>query len=111
MVQFDNVQKLGRDNVDAVLTSFSAVSKGAQTAAVELAEFVKRSFDQGTSTLEKLVGVRTLDKALEIQTDFVRASYGSVVAQGAKLGELCTTTAREAYAPVEALVSSRQRGA
>ena len=54
--QFDTIQKFGKDNVDAALKSFGAVSKGAQAIAVEAADYAKKSFEQSTATLEKLVG-------------------------------------------------------
>jgi hypothetical protein len=110
-MQFDNVQKLSKDNVEAAMKSFGAISKGLQTVAVELADYAKRSFEQSTATVEKLVGVRTLDKALEIQTEFARTSYEGLVAQASKIGELYKNTAKEAYAPIETLVSKQPQTA
>ena len=105
MTQFDNLQKLGKDSIDAAMTSFGAMSRGLQSAAVEAAEFAKRSFEQGTSTVEKLVGARTVDAAFQIQGDYLRSYYEAVVAQTTKMGEIATATAKEAYAPVEGLVA------
>ena len=99
--QFENIQKFGKDNVEAALKSFGAVSKGAQEIAVEPADYAKKSFEQGTATLEKLVGVKTLDKAIEIQTDYLKASYESFVAQSSKVGELAANLAKEAFRPYE----------
>ncbi len=67
--QIDQFQKLGQDNVDVALKALGAVSKSAQAIAVETADYAKKSFEQSTATVEKLVGARTLDKAIEIQTD------------------------------------------
>lgn len=103
--QFDNFQKLGKDNMDAALKSISAVSTGAQTIAVEAADYAKKSFEQGTSTLEKLVGARTLDKAIEIQTDYLKTAYEGFVAQATKMGELYANVAKEAYKPIEGVVA------
>jgi len=99
--QIENIQKFGKDNVDAALKSLGAVSKGAQAIAVETADYAKKSFEQGTTTLEKLVGVKTFDKAIEIQTDYLKASYEGFVAQSSKIGELATNTAKEAFKPYE----------
>ncbi len=104
MIQFDQIQKLGKDNTDAALKSFGAVSKGAQAIAVESADFAKKSFEQGTATIEKLVGAKTLDKALEIQADYLRTAYEGVVAQSTKIGALYADVAREAFKPYEAFV-------
>ena len=56
MQQIDQIQKLGKDNVDAALKSFGVVSKGAQAIAVETADFAKTSFEQTSATFEKLAG-------------------------------------------------------
>ena len=103
--QFDQIQKLGKDNADAALKTFGAVSKGAQAIAVESADFAKKSFEQGTATFEKLLGAKSLDKAIEIQTDYVRSAYEGIVAQSTKIGELYANLAREALKPYEGLVA------
>ena len=105
MQQFENVQKFGKENADAALKSFGAVSKGVQAIAVETADYAKKSFEQGTATLEKLVGVKTLDKAIEIQTDYLKTSYEGFVAQSSKVGELAANTAKEAFRPFEGVVA------
>jgi hypothetical protein len=105
MIQFDQIQKLGKDNADAALKTFGAVSKGAQAIAVESADFAKKSFEQGTATIEKLVGVKTLDKALEIQTDYVRSAYEGFVAQSTKITELYANVAKDAFKPLERIVA------
>src|SRR3712207_3262726 len=101
MIQFDQIQKLGKDNADAALKTFGAVSKGAQAIAVETADFAKKSFEQGTATIEKLVGAKTLDKAVEIQAEYLRSTYEGVVAQSTKIGALYANVARDAFKPYE----------
>jgi hypothetical protein len=102
--QFDQIQKLGKDNADAALRTFGAVSKGAQAIAVESADFAKKSFEQSTATIEKLVGAKTLDKALEIQVDYLRTAYEGIVAQSTKIGALYANVARDAFKPFETLI-------
>jgi hypothetical protein len=105
MIQFDQIQKLGKDNADAALKSFGAVSKGAQAIAVESADFAKKSFEQGTATIEKLVGAKTIEKAIEIQTDYVRSAYEGMVAQSTKIGELYASLAKDLFKPYETLAA------
>ena len=101
-----HIQKFGKDNVDAALKSFGAVSKGAQAIAVEAADYAKKSFEQCTATLEKLVGAKTLDKAIEIQTDYLKSAYEGFVAQSTKIGELY---AEPRQGRLQALRGSRRR--
>ena len=103
--QFDQFQKFGQENVDAALKSFGAVSKGAQAIATEAADFARKSFEQGTATFEKLVGAKSLDKAIEIQTDYLKTSYEGFVAQSTKITELYANVAKEAFKPLEGIVA------
>jgi hypothetical protein len=102
--QFDQFQKLGKDNVDAAMKAFGAVSQGVQAISVEAADYAKKSFEHSTATIEKLVGVKTLDKAVEIQIEYVKGAYETFVAQATKMGELFANVAKEAAKPYEAFV-------
>lgn len=98
---FDDMQKIGKDNADMALKSFGAVSKGVQAIAVEVADYSKKSFEDGSATVEKLLGVKTLDKAIEIQTEAAKAAYETFVARATKIGELYTDLFKDAYRPLE----------
>jgi hypothetical protein len=50
MQQFDQIQKLSQENVDATMKAFGTVSKGAQAIAVETADYAKKAFEQSTAT-------------------------------------------------------------
>jgi hypothetical protein len=97
----EDMQKLGKDNMDATMSSMGALSKGFQTIAVELADYSKKMFEEGTAATEKLLGAKSLDKAFEVQSDYVKSAYEGFVSQSAKLGELYASLAQEAYKPYE----------
>lgn len=105
MMQFEAIQKVGKENVDAALKSFGAASKTMQTIAVETTDFTKKSFEQGTAAVEKLVAVKTIDKAFEIQADYAKTAYEGFVAQATKMGELYTAMAKDAFKPFEAAIA------
>lgn len=101
MMNFETMQKQGKDGMDAAMKSLGALARGAQAATMEMTDFAKKAVEQGGQTVEKLTQVRSLDKALEIQGEYVRSSYQGAVAQSTKLGEIATATAKEAFAAVE----------
>ena len=101
---FEDFQKLGKDNVETAVKQFGTVSKGFQAIATEVAGYSKKSFEDGSSAFEKLLGAKSLDKAMEIQTDFAKSAYEGFVAQATKLGELYADLAKETYKPFEAYV-------
>jgi hypothetical protein len=98
---FDEMQKLTKENTDIAVKNFSTVSKGVQAIAVEVADYSKKSFDHGTAAIEKLFGVKTLDKAIEVQSDYFKTAYEGFVAEATKIGELYADLAKETYKPIE----------
>jgi len=97
----DEVQKLGKDNVEATLKSFGAASKAFQAIAAEVTNYAKKSFEDGTAAMERLLGAKTLEKAIEVQSEYVKTSYEGFVAEATKLGELYADLAKESYKPFE----------
>ena len=102
---FEDFQKLGKDNMDTCMKQFGTVSKGWQAIATEVADYSKKSFEHGTAALESLLGAKSLEKAIEIQTDYVKTAYEGFVAQSSKLGELYTDLAKETYKPLEGMIA------
>ena len=102
---FEDVQKYGKDNMDATMKAWGQMSKSVQAIAAEAADYSKKSFEEGSATLEKLLGAKSIDKAMEVQSDYVKSSYENFVAQATKFGELYAGLAQEAYKPFESYVA------
>jgi hypothetical protein len=101
MKNFDEFQKMGKEGMDATMEAFSAASKGAQTIATEVAEYARKSFEQSSAAAEKLMAARTLDRAVEIQSDYAKSAYEGFVSQAAKIGEIYVDLAKQSYKPFE----------
>jgi len=99
----EDLQAVGKENVDATLKSFGALTKSGQAIAVELADYSKKAFQDGSSALEKLFGVKSLDKAIEVQTEYAKTAYEGFVAEASKLSELYSDLAKETYKPFEGM--------
>lgn len=102
---FEDFQQVGKENVDSALKSFGALSKGTQAIAVEVVDYSKKSFEDSTAAVEKLFGIKTLDKAIELQTEYAKTAYEGFVAEASKIGEMYANLAKEAYKPFETLMA------
>ena len=102
---FEDFQKFGKDNADVAMKQFGTVSKGWQAIASEFADYSKKSFEDGSAALEKLFGAKSLEKAIEVQSEYAKTSYEGFVAEATKLGELYTDLAKESYKPFEGLLA------
>lgn len=105
---FEDIQKFGKDNLDVAVKAFGAQQKGVQAIATEVADYSKKAIETGSATFEKLAGVKTLDKAIEIQSDFAKTAYEGYVAHATKVGELITEFAKESFKPFETAFAKAQ---
>lgn len=105
--KIEEIQKMTKTSLDATLKSFGALSTSAQAIATEMTSYSKRSFENNTKAMEKLFGVKSLDKAIEVQSEYAKAMYEDYTAQVTKLGELCTDLAKEAFKPYEGLAAKK----
>lgn len=102
---FEELQQVGKENVDLTLKSMNAISKGTQTIALEVVDYSKKAVEEGTAALEKLFGAKSFEKAITVQTDYAKTAYADFVSRAAKIGQVYTDMASETYKPFEAVLT------
>ena len=105
MVKFEDFQGYGKEQFDAAVASAGTLTKGIQAIATAVSDYTKKSFEEGTAFVEKLAGVKSLDKAIEVQTDYAKTAYEAFIAESTKIGELYADLAKETYKPFESYIA------
>src|SRR6266567_5691596 len=105
MFKVEDLQNYGKQHMETVVASATTVQNGLQAIASAYGDYTKKSFEDTKSFVEKLSGVKSLDKALEAQTDFARSAYETFVAESQKIAGLYSDLAKQAFKPVETVVS------
>ncbi|MCB1534472.1 MAG: phasin family protein [Rhodoblastus sp.] len=108
---FEAFQKFGKEQFEAASAAMGEVAKGLQAIATEATDYSKKSFADSSALVEKLVGVKKLDEAITLQTDYAKTSYEGFVAQATKMGEMYQAVAKEAFKPVEGAIAKIQAAA
>jgi len=101
----DQMNKFGQDSMHMALNSFGAWTKNAQAIASEVGDYSKKAFEDSAAAWEKLIGAKSLEKAFEVQNEYLKSSYEDFIAQSTKLGELYVDLAKEAYKPFEGMLA------
>jgi hypothetical protein len=101
----EDIQKLAKSSLDASVKSFGALSKSTQAIAAEMADYSKKSFEDGSKALEKLLGTKTPEQAIQIQTDFAKTVYEGFITGATRIGELYADLAKETYKSFENNIS------
>jgi hypothetical protein len=105
MIKVEDIQQYGKEHLETVVASATSVQSGLQAIATAYGDYTKKSFEETRSFVEKLSWVKSLDKALEVQTEFAKSAYETFVAESQKIAGLYTDLARQTYKPLEGLIA------
>ena len=105
MIKVEDIQQYGKEHLETVVASATSVQNGLQAIASAYGDYTKKSFEDTKSFVEKLSGVKSLEKALEVQTEFAKSAYETFVAESQKIAGLYTDLAKTTYKPLEGLVA------
>jgi hypothetical protein len=76
-----------------------------RTIANAYSDYTRKSFEETTSFVEKLTGVRSLDKAIEIQAEFAKQAYETFVAESQRICGLYSELAKQIFKPFAGLLA------
>jgi hypothetical protein len=98
---FDEMQKFSKQQLEAVSAATANVAKGLQEIAAESSDYSKRAFAASSAVVEKLLGAKSVETAIQIQTEYAKSAYEGFVAQASRINEIYVKLATEAFRPVE----------
>jgi hypothetical protein len=81
-------QKTAERGLEAANQSFSEANKGFQALAAEMMNYSKATFDDATRTWAQLIGVKSLEQAIQIQSDYAKRVYQNHLAELSKLSQM-----------------------
>src|SRR5450631_4516837 len=105
---FDDFQKFGKEHLESVTKSSSTLAKNWQTIAAESSEYSKKSFENGSAFVEKLLGAKSFESAIQIQSEYAKTFFDGFVGYVTKTGELYSHLAKEAIKPIETAITKVQ---
>ena len=82
--------------------------RACRTSPPNSTDYSKKAFEAGSATFEKLLGARSLEAAVQIQSDFAKQAYEGFVAQASKVSELYAKVASDALKPVTSAYATMQ---
>ena len=97
----DNIQHAENGQLDAVTIGLASYTTIFQAIVAEGTDYTKKSAEIRVALIEKLVGAKSLDTVIQIQSEYAKTSYAAFVAHATKMGELYSDLAKAAFKPVE----------
>ncbi|MDB5485185.1 MAG: phasin family protein [Tardiphaga sp.] len=105
MVKVEEMQQMGKEQIESAQAAAGDVQKSLQAIATAYGDYSKKSFEEGKEFIEKLSGVKSMDKVLELQTEYAKTSYEAFVAETQKIGALYADMAKQSFKPFEGIIA------
>ncbi len=96
----------GRENIEAVVKTNAVLSAGIEALGQEVMVYARSALQSASETARSLLGAKTLEDVVKLQTDLAKRNFEDMVAGSVKLSELGVSMASEAFAPWEGRVGA-----
>jgi hypothetical protein len=82
------------------MVDFSGVQQQLTAITNAQTDYAKSSFEASKAYFEKLAGVKSPEKFLELTTEYTKSAFETFVAEATKIGDLYKNFAKEAFTPI-----------
>ena len=103
---YEELADLGRENFAAVLKANAALSEGLEAIGKEVIGYAKTSFESAAETAAALLGAKTFEDVVQVNTEFTKAYIERFIERSQKLSEMSVKLANEAMAPLGSRVEA-----
>jgi hypothetical protein len=100
-VNIYDFQKLGTEQLASNTTAASSFLDTVQAIAAEASDYSRRSLENSSSFVAKLLGAKSFDSVIQIHSEYAKTSYENFVVQAKKMGELYSDLAKEFFKPIQ----------
>jgi hypothetical protein len=100
-----SIQDAGIGQLNGMTVDFTTT---VQAIFTEGADYTKKSVESRLALGEKLLGAKSFETVIQIQTEYAKSAYADFVAQATKMGELHSNLAKAAFKPAELAIAAMQ---
>lgn len=94
-----------KESLNALMASAGAFAKGFEKLTTEHASFSKTAYEDVVATAKAAASSKTLQEAVELNSDFVRTTVEKNLGQINKVADIWASTAKETVEPLTARYS------
>lgn len=112
----DNVEKslaalneansVSKKNLEALIASVAAATKGAEELGAQAIAFSKVSFENQVSAAKALSGAKSVQEVVELQTAFAKSAVEAYMAEMGKMSEIISASAKDSMKPLNERVTA-----
>src|ERR1700731_4782014 len=98
----------GNGQLDTAATEATSFVTIFQAIVAEGTDYTKKSVEARLACVEKLLGAKSLETVIQVQSEYAKTSYAAFLAQAVKMGELYSDLAKAGFKPMERAIANMQ---
>ncbi len=106
LAALNEVNAYSKKNLEAVVASVTAATKGAEALGAQVMAFSKKSMEDQVSAAKALAGAKSVQEAVELQTAWVKSAMEGYLAEASKMGETVASSVKDSVKPLNERVTA-----
>jgi hypothetical protein len=102
------VHEFGTGQLESKTSATSSFLETLQAIATEASDYSRRSLENRSTFVAKLLGATTFESAIQVQSEHAKTTYASFIAYLMRMAELRASLAKTFFKPIETAITKGQ---
>lgn len=95
-----------KKNLEAVIASVTAATKGAEALGAQAMSYSKSSFEGQVAAAKSLAGAKSLQEVVELQTTFAKSALEAYMSEVGKMSDTVAASVKDSLKPLNERVTA-----
>jgi len=96
----NEVNAASKRNLEAVVESVTAATRGAETLGAQALAYSKKSWEEGVNAAQALASAKSVQEAVELQSNFAKTAIESYLAEMNRWTETVSASVKDSWKPL-----------
>ena len=102
LTALNDINALSKSNVEAVVESLTAATKGAETVGAQALAFSKKNWEEAVTAAKTLSGAKSIQEVIELQSKYAKSSMEAYVSEMNLMTETLSASFKDTFKPINA---------
>ena len=106
LAAFSEANTHSKKNLEAVVASITAATKGAEALGAQAMAYSKTSFEANVAAAKSLTAAKSVQEVVELQTSFAKSALEAYMAEVGRMTEIVSASVKDSVKPLNERVTA-----
>ena len=106
LVQLNELNAHSKKNLEAVIASVTASTKGAEALGAQAMAYSKKAVEDHVAAAKSLSGAKSVQEVIELQTTYAKSALDAYIAEVSKMSDIVSSSVKDAVKPLNERVTA-----